>query len=155
MKHINKNNNMNNKHKSNSYGHAFHDVVKYFSKFDFYGNIIDIGNKNGEIYNKRNKKYNSPEYENIPVIIDPVTGLNAGKSTFRINDVQNVFIILNEEIEELRQNYDKSSNNLNKNKENKDNDKEKNDKMKENNYIDIDNLIIVLLKNVEKKYLNK
>ena len=151
MKHINKNNNMNNKHKSNSYGHAFHDVVKYFSKFDFYGNIIDIGNKNGEIFNKRNKKYISPEYENIPIIIDPVTGLNAGKSTFRINDVQNVFITLNEEIEELRNNYDKNGNKLNKNKDNKDNDKEKNESNKENNYID--NLIIALLKNVEKKYL--
>ena len=80
MKHINKNNNINNKHKSNSYKHAFH-VVKYFSKYDFYGNIIDIGNKNGDIYNKRNKKYNSPEYENIPIIIDLVNGLNARKSS--------------------------------------------------------------------------
>jgi DNA polymerase sigma len=155
MKHINKNNNLNSKHKSNSYGHAFHDVVKYFSKFDFYGNIIDIGNKNGEIYNKRNKKYNSPEFENIPVIIDPVTGLNAGKSTFRINDVQNVFITLNEEIEQLRNNYDKNNNNnnLNKNKDNKDIDKDKNDTMKEKD--NLNNLIITLLKNVEKKYFNK
>ena len=87
--------------------------------------------------------------------------ITEGSSILSDNYLQNVFIILNEEIEELRQNYDKSSNNLNKNKENKDhkdhkdNDKEKNVKMKENNYIDIDNLIIALLKNVEKKYFNK
>ena len=141
MKFISKNNNSNNKHKSNSYGHAFHDVVKYFSKFDFYINIIDIENKNGEIYNKRNKKYSSLEYENIPVIIDPVTGLNAGKSSFRINDVQNVFISLNEELEKLRNIYDK--NNLNKENEK---DKEKSN---------LDNLIITLLKNVENIYLKK
>ena len=145
MKNINKNNNMNNnKHKSNSYGHAFHDVIKFFSKFDFYSNIIDISNKNGEIYNKRNKKYNTPDYENIPIILDPVTGLNAGKSTFRINDVQNVLISLNEELEQLRNNYDKNNNNSNKN--NIGNDKDSNN---------MDNLIITLLKNVENKYLNK
>ena len=141
MKHINKNN-INNKHKSNSYGHAFHDVVKYFSKFDFYLNIIDIDNKEGNIYMKRNKKYSSADYENIPIILDPVTGLNAGKSTFRINEVQNVFIALNEELERLRNLYDKRSK-----------AKENNNKDKEN--IDEENLIITLLKNVEKKYLNK
>ena len=143
MKNTNKNNNSNNKHKSNSYGHAFHDVVKYFSKFDFYSNIIDIGNKNGDVYNIRNKKYCSAEYENIPIILDPVTGLNAGKSTFRINDVQNVFIVLNEELEKLRNEYDKNNNKNNKG----------NDKNNENN--DINNLIITLLKNVENNYLNK
>ena len=142
MKYISKNNNSNNKHKSNGYGHAFHDVVKYFSKFDFYLNIIDIDNKNGEIYNKRSKKYSSLEYENIPIIIDPVTGLNAGKSSFRINDVQNVFISLNEEMEKLRNIYDKD----NSSKINKENEK---DKEKSN----FDNLIITLLKNVENKYL--
>ena len=147
MIHINKGNNSNNKHKSNSYGHAFHDVIKYFSKFDFYLNIIDIDNKDGNIYIKRNKKYSSAEFENIPIILDPVTGLNAGKSSFRINDVQNVFISLNEELENLRKIYDKNNNN--KNKDNKENN---NDKEKENN---LDNLIITLLKNVEKKYLNK
>ena len=148
MKNINKNNNINNnKHKSNSYGHAFHDVVKFFSKFDFYLNYIDIANKNGDIYNKRNKKYNSSEFEKIPVILDPVTGLNAGKSTFRINDVQNVFIALNEEMDQLRNQYDKNKDNINK--DNKENDKNKN---KDNN---LDNLIITLLKNVENKNLNK
>ena len=94
-----------------------------------------------------NKKYSSAEFENIPIILDPVTGLNAGKSSFRINDVQNVFISLNEELENLRKIYDKNNNN--KNKDNKENN---NDKEKENN---LDNLIITLLKNVEKKYLNK
>ena len=144
MKNINKNNNINNnKHKSNSYGHAFHDVVKFFSKFDFYSNYIDIANKNGEIFNKRNKKYNSSEFEKIPVILDPVTGLNAGKSSFRINDVQNVFIAINEEMDKLRNQYDKT-------KDNKENEKAKN---KKNSYID--NMIITLLKNVENKYLNK
>ena len=144
MKNINKNNNINNnKHKSNSYGHAFHDVVKFFSKFDFYSNYIDIANKNGEVFNKRNKKYNSSEFEKIPVILDPVTGLNAGKSSFRINDVQNVFIAINEEMDKLRNQYDKT-------KDNKENEKDKN---KKNSYID--NMIITLLKNVENKYLNK
>ena len=146
MKHVDKSNNMNNnKHKSNSYGHAFHDIVKYYSKFDFYTNYIDIGNKNGDIFLKKNKKYNSHEYENIPIIIDPVTGLNAGKSTFRINDVQNVFITLNEELEKLRNIYDTNNNNKNENKDNIENDKDK----------DNNNLIITLLKNVEGKYLNK
>ena len=143
MENINKNNC--NKHKSNNYGHTFHDVIKYFSKFDFYLNVIDIGNKNGEIYLKRSKKYDSIEYENIPIIIDPVTGLNAGKSSFRINDVQNVFIALNEELERLRNLYD-----TNKNNKKIDIDKEK-EKEKNSN----DNLIITLLKNVEKKYLKK
>ena len=54
----------------------------------------------------------------------------------------NVFISLNEELEKLRNIYDKNSNNKNSNKET--------DKDKENN-----NLIITLLKNVEKLYLNK
>ena len=140
MKHINKNNN-NNKSKSNSYGHIFHGIIKYFSKFDFDLNIVDIENKNGDIYNKRKDEYFSQEYEKIPIILDPVTGLNAGKSSFRINNVKNVFIDLNEEMEQLRNIYNKNDNNYQKEQENKEN--------KGNN------LIITLLKNVEKKYLNK
>ena len=139
LKNTNKNNGINkNKPKINSYGHAFHDTVKFFSKFDFYTNIIDIENKNGEIFLKRNKRYSSPEYENIPVILDPVTGQNAGKSSFRINDVQKTIILINEELEKLRNIYDKN----NDNKENSDN--------KEIN----DNLVVTLLKNVEKRFLN-
>jgi DNA polymerase sigma len=139
LKNTNKNNGINNnKPKKNSYGHAFHDTVKFFSKFDFYTNIIDIENKNGEIFLKRNKRYSSPEYENIPVILDPVTGQNAGKSSFRINDVQKTIILINEELEKLRNIYDKN----NDNKENSDN--------KEIN----DNLVVTLLKNVEKRFLN-
>ena len=111
---------------------------KGFSKFDFYTNIIDIENKNGEIFLKRNKRYSSPEYENIPVILDPVTGQNAGKSSFRINDVQKTIILINEELEKLRNIYDKN----NDNKENSDN--------KEIN----GNLVVTLLKNVEKRFLN-
>ena len=139
LKNTNKNNGLNNnKPKKNSYGHAFHDTVKFFSKFDFYTNIIDIENKNGEIFLKRNKRYSSPEYENIPVILDPVTGQNAGKSSFRINDVQKTIILINEELEKLRNIYDKN----NDNKENSDN--------KEIN----GNLVVTLLKNVEKRFLN-
>ena len=139
LKNTNKNNGLNNnKPKKNSYGHAFHDTVKFFSKFDFYTNIIDIENKNGEIFLKRNKRYSSPEYKNIPVILDPVTGQNAGKSSFRINDVQKTIILINEELEKLRNIYDKN----NDNKENSDN--------KEIN----DNLVVTLLKNVEKRFLN-
>ena len=52
----------------------------------------------------------------------------------------NVFISLNEELEKLRNIYDKNSSN-NNNKET--------DKDKENN----NNLIIILFKNVEKQYL--
>ena len=40
------------------------------------------------------------------MIIDPVTGQNAGKSSFRINDVQKTIIIINEELEKLRNIYD-------------------------------------------------
>ena len=129
----------NNKHKKNSFGHAFHDTVKFFSKFDFYSNIIDIENKNGEIFLQRNQEYNTPEYENVPIILDPVTRQNAGKSSFRINDVQKTIIIINEELEKLRKIYDSN----NDNKDNTDN-KDNNDK----------NLVITLLKNVEKKFLN-
>ena len=145
LKNTNKTNgiNNNNKPKKNSYGHAFHDSVKYFSKFDFYKNIIDVENKNGEIFTKRNKRYSSLEYENIPVIIDPVTGQNAGKSSFRINDVQKTIIIINEELEKLRNIYDNSIENSD-NKENANN----NDNISKN-------LIITLLKNVEKRIINK
>ena len=142
LKNNNRNNgiNNNNKPKKNSYGHAFHDSVKFFSKFNFYSNVIDIENKNGEIFSKRTKRYSSPEYDNIPVILDPVNGQNAGKSSFRINDVQKTFVIINEELEKLRNIYDK-------NNDNKDN-------------IDIkdhieNNMIITLVKNVEKRILNK
>ena len=142
LKHNNKSNGINNnKHKKNSYGHAFHDSVKFFSKFDFYSNIIDIENKNGDIFLKRNKRYSSLEYENIPVILDPVTGQNAGKSSFRINDVQKTLIIINEELEKLRNLYDKNTDN----KDNIENNKENFDK----------NLIITLLKNVENRMLMK
>ena len=141
LKNSNKNNGINNnKPKKNSYGHAFHDSVKFFSKFDFYSNIIDIENKNGEIFSKRTKRYSSPEYENIPVILDPVNGHNAGKSSFRINDVQKTFVIINEELEKLRNIYDKNNDNKN-NLENKDNIE--------------NNMIITLVKNVEKRILNK
>ena len=92
-------------------------MVMLFMIHDFYTNIIDIENKNGEIFLKRNKRYSSPEYENIPVILDPVTGQNAGKSSFRINDVQKTIILINEELEKLRNIYDKN----NDNKENSDN----------------------------------
>ena len=129
----------NNKPKKNSFGHAFHDTVKFFSKFDFYSNIIDIENKNGEIFLQRNQEYNTPEYENVPIILDPVTRQNAGKSSFRINDVQKTIIIINEELEKLRKIYDSN----NDNKDNTDN-KDNSDK----------NLVITLLKNVEKKFLN-
>ena len=137
MKSTFKNNSTNIKYKSNSYGHVFHDIIKYFSKFDFYQNIIDVENKDGNIFSKRNNKYLSTEYENIPILIDPVTGFNAGKSAFRINDVQNVFIALNKEIENLRNIYDK--NEISNDKENK---------------IE-DNLIIKLLNNVKNIFLNK
>ena len=139
LKNINKNSGTNNKYKKNNYGHAFHDVAKFFSKFDFYSNVIDVENKNGDIFLKRNKKYSSPEFENIPVILDPVTGQNAGKSSFRINAVQNAIIAINDELEKLRNIYDNDTDN-----------KDNNDK-KENIY---DNLIITLLKNVEKGYKN-
>ena len=142
LKNTNKTNGINtNKPKTNSYGHAFHDTVKFFSKFNFYSNIIDIENKNGEIFLKRNKRYNSPEYKNIPIILDPVNGQNAGKSSFRINDVQKTIIIINEELEKLRKIYDTNSDN----KDNIDNNKDNLDK----------NLIITLLKNVEKRILMK
>ena len=142
LKNSNKTNGINNnKPKKNSYGHAFHDTVKFFSKFDFYSNIIDIENKNGEIFLKRNKRYSSPEYENIPIILDPVNGQNAGKSSFRINDVQKTFIIINEELEKLRNIYDTNTDN----KDNIYNNKDNFDK----------NLIITLLKNVEKRILMK
>ena len=142
LKNSNKNSGINNsnKPKKNSYGHAFHDSVKFFSKFDFYSNVIDIENKNGEIFSKRTKRYSSPEYENIPVILDPVNGQNAGKSSFRINDVQKTFVIINEELEKLRNIYDKNNDNK-ENIDNKDNIE--------------NNMIITLVKNVEKRILNK
>ena len=90
---------------------------------------------------KRNKRYNSPEYKNIPIILDPVNGQNAGKRSFRINDVQKTIIIINEELEKLRNIYDTNSDN----KDNIDNNKDNLDK----------NLIITLLKNVEKRILMK
>ena len=133
MKYIEKNGN--NKHKSNVYGHIFHDLIKYFSKFDFYKQVIDIENKSNKIFLVRNKKYNSMEYKNVPIILDPVTGFNAGKSSFRIDKVQNVFELLNKELENLRNVYD----NKNENKKEEDND----------------NLVIKLLKKVEKQFLNK
>ena len=135
----------NNKPKKNSYGHAFHDSVKFFSKFDFYSNIIDIENKNGEIFLKRNGRYTSPEYDNIPIILDPVTGQNAGKSSFRINDVQKTIIMINEELEKLRNIYD-NDNNTENNKDNINNNNKENNEQ---------NLIITLLKNVEKRMLMK
>ena len=142
LKNTNKTNGINtNKPKQNSYGHAFRGTVKFFSEFDFYSNIIDIENKNGEIFLKRNKRYNSPEYKNIPIILDPVNGQNAGKSSFRINDVQKTIVIINEELEKLRNIYDTNSDN----KDNIDNNKDNFDK----------NLIITLLKNVEKRILMK
>lgn len=148
LKNNNKTNgiNNNNKPKKNSYGHAFHDSVKFFSKFNFYSNIIDIENKNGEIFSKRNKRYCTPDYKNIPVILDPVTGQNAGKSSFRINDVQKTIIIINEELEKLRNIYD---NNNDDNIENLDNKGNTN-----NNDNSYKNLIITLLKNVEKRIIN-
>ena len=77
------------------------------------------------------------------MIIDPVTGQNAGKSSFRINDVQKTIIIINEELEKLRNIYDNSIENNDK-KENANN----NDNISKN-------LIITLLKNVEKRIINK
>ena len=48
---------------------------------------------------------------NIFIVIDPITKLNAGKSTFRISEIKNIFEEIFHYIENYRNLYD--NNNLN------------------------------------------
>ena len=119
VNYIKKYKNIINKYKANICGHIFHDFIKYYSNFDFENNIIDLNDNNNE--KKKNNNYNNNNHNNIIInenninnffiIIDPITKINAGKSTFRISEIKNIFEEIFHQIENYRNLYD--NNNLN------------------------------------------
>ena len=53
--------------------------------------------------------------EGVPIIIDPVTSLNAGKSSFNIGEVVNMFGGVVKIVNDIKTNYDKGLYNNNSN----------------------------------------
>ena len=68
-------------------GSLFIEYLNYYSNFDFYNTVIHPNNKDENIYLKieDNQIFNKYNLN----IIDPITGLNVAKSTFKIDQIQN------------------------------------------------------------------
>ena len=92
----------------NLLGQLFYGFFLFYSNFNFRINCIDLRQDN-PIYliNEFN--------ENKITIIDPITGLNAAKSTFRIEDIKSTF---NNAIMAINEIFYKSINYIDNNKEN-------------------------------------
>ena len=99
------------KYKSNRFGHIFHDLIKFYSNFNFLNSIIDLDNN--KIFLNRDKRNIN---ETTPIIYDPITKLNSGKSCFRIIEIKNIFEVIYSVMENIRNEYEKH-NNKNDNKE--------------------------------------
>ena len=98
------------KYKSNRYGHIFHDLIKFYSSFNFLGSIIDLDSN--KIYKKRDKRNIN---ETNPIIYDPITQLNSGKSCFRITEIKNIFEVIYSVMENIRNDYEKNNYKTNEN----------------------------------------
>ena len=99
------------KYKANRFGHIFHDLIKFYSNFNFLNSIIDLDNN--KIFLQRDKRNIN---ETTPIIYDPITRLNSGKSCFRIIEIKNIFEVIYSVMENIRNEYEKQ-NNKNDNKE--------------------------------------
>ena len=66
------------------------EYLNYYSNFDFYSSIIQpYQNDKNEIYRKNDN--NSILYKYNLNIIDPITGSNVSKSTFKMDQIKNTF----------------------------------------------------------------
>ena len=69
-------------------GSLFIEYLYFYSNFNFYNTLIQPSKENNNIFekieNNNLQKYNMN-------IIDPITGLNVAKSTFKIEHIQNAF----------------------------------------------------------------
>ena len=63
------------------------EYLNYYSNFNFYTTIIKP-DKDDDLFSEIE---NESEYSNILKILDPITGLNVAKSTFKIDEIQDAF----------------------------------------------------------------
>ena len=106
-------------------GKFFYDFCDFFKIFDFKRYIIDV---NTPFQYLSNSKINI--LNNSLVIIDPLSGLNASKSSYKIDEIQNIFLEASEFLHRQNIEYDKNlhiiqinsdcNNNINNNHNNKD-----------------------------------
>ena len=114
-------NNETNKNKINL-GYFLFNFLYFFNCIDFKQYIIDINSPN--IYDivipQKAKEFN---FGKSIVIIDPLTGVNASKSSYKIDEIQSTFTEAFDFFQEEERNYDKEGKtkvckNNNKNNEN-------------------------------------
>lgn len=74
--------------------------MKWYSDFNFEQFIIDPNNENPFVECDCNSR------EEIPTILDPVTNLNAGKSSFNIYEVCGIFGVTYRILNELKESYE-------------------------------------------------
>ena len=96
---FNRNNNSKNEEnkKEMNLGKFFYEFLNFFSRFNFKDCIIDIGSKlnKGEcpysVLDISDDKYKNLGYGKSLVIIDPLSGVNASKSSYKIDEISNTF----------------------------------------------------------------
>ena len=103
-------------------GYFLFHFLYFFNYFDFKQYIIDINSQN--IYDLVNpEKAKELNFGKSIVIIDPLTGVNASKSSYKIDEIQGTFFEALDFFQKEERNYDKEgktkvSKNNNKNNDN-------------------------------------
>ena len=78
-------------------GKFFYEFLNFFSRFNFKDYIIDIGSKliksecPYNVLDISDDKYKNLGYGKSLVIIDPLSGVNASKSSYKIDEISNTF----------------------------------------------------------------
>ena len=108
-----------NPYKKINLGFFLVQILEFFGKiFDFQNYLINFNSP--YIYDIKNYiNYNSG---NTLIILDPITGVNASKSSYKIDEIQNMFLNAYNFFEKEKINYEKE------NFKNERNDKRENDK---------------------------
>ena len=94
---------------NNTYAHFFNELMKFYSNFDFMSVMVNVAEDMPYM------EYDISIAEGVPIIIDPVTSLNAGKSSFNIGEVVNMFGGVVKIVNDIKTNYDKGLYNNNSN----------------------------------------
>ena len=102
-KYIKTKRNNNVSHNTNSYGHFLYDMMKFYANFNFSKKIVNVNEDNPYI------DTDISAGEGVPTIIDPVTMLNAGKSSFNMMEVVDMFGGVVKIINDIKTSYEQEN----------------------------------------------
>lgn len=88
---------------SNNYSHLLLDFLNCYSTFDYYSNVIDVTQEYPFVKALDN-------IETPPVIIDPITKLNAARSSFKILEVNIIFLKCITILNDIKLKYEEDKN---------------------------------------------